>query len=345
LKKKLSIAAVVLILAGGIAGYMFYHRIFDNNLSCDKKEYELLIPTGSTYARVQDILRFHGILKNENSFNWVAGILDYPEKVHPGRYVLKYPMSNKDILLMLRSGRQTPVKLVINKFRTKRELSGFVGRKLEADSIELYRMLSDTALLDSFELNPESGLALFIPNTYEFYWNTSARKFLDKMHSEYQKFWTEERKRKAEAQGLDPIKVSVLASIVEEETQKKTERPTIAGVYLNRLRTGMKLQADPTVKYAVQDFALTRITGIQTGYASPYNTYLNTGLPPGPICTPSINALESVLNAEKHNYMYFCASVDSPGYHAFAETFSQHLQYARKYWHKQNQTGNVAPEN
>jgi UPF0755 protein len=332
---------VVLLIAGAITGFIFYQRIFANNLSGDKREYELLIPTGSTYAQVLDIMKFNGILRNENSFDWVAGILDYPERIHPGRYVLKYPMSNKDMIRILRSGRQTPVKLVINKFRTKRELAGFVGRKLEADSTELYNLLNDAALLDSFELNAESGLAIFIPNTYEFYWNTSARKFLDKMHSEYQKFWTDERKKLAEAQGLDPIKVSVLASIIEEESQKKPERPTIAGVYLNRLRTGMKLQADPTVKFAVQDFALTRITGIQTGFQSPYNTYLNTGLPPGPICTPSINALESVLNAEKHNYMYFCASVDSPGYHAFAETFSQHLQYARKYWRKQNQNGNV----
>ncbi|MDX2003371.1 MAG: endolytic transglycosylase MltG [Chitinophagales bacterium] len=342
MKKIRNMVLAALILLGVLAGYAYW-KVMGNNVSKDVVAFELLIPTGADYQYLKQLLKDQEVLKDEWSFDMLAEALDYPNKIKPGRYILNYPMSNKDLLSILRSGRQTPVKIVINKFRTKADLAGYIGKKLEMDSVELTQLLNDEVYLDSMGMKPETAMALFIPNTYEFYWNTSAQKFVGKMASEYQKFWTDTRKQQAIAKGLEPIQVIVLASIVEEESQKKDERPTIAGVYLNRLNKGMLLQADPTVKYAVQDFGLTRINSAHTGFQSPYNTYLNTGLPPGPICTPSINAIESVLNAEKHDYMFFCADITSPGYHAFAKTFEQHLQYARKYWKQQDKAGNHAP--
>lgn len=323
---------LLLVVAIGVAGYKYYNRIFLGNLTVSS--YDLKIPTGSNFDDVVAILERDHVLKDGKAFQWLAKKLDYPTSVRPGRYVLKGNMTNKDIVLLLRSGRQTPVKLVLNKFRLKADLCGFVSHNLEIDSAQLFALLDSNPVVDSFGLTHESSLALIMPNTYEFYWNTSPEKFIEKMGKEYRKFWTAERVDTAKERGLTPPQAMVLASIVEEETNNKTERPRIAGVYLNRMNKNMKLQADPTLKFAVQDFGLKRITGITT-FESPYNTYLNTGLPPGPICTPSNNAIESVLNAESHKYLYFCAKYGSQE-HNFSETYAQHQQYAREYHRELN---------
>ena len=225
---------------------------------------------------------------------------------------------------------QSPVKLTFNNIRVKSELAEKLSKKLEFKSNDFLNLLKDTSLAKSAGFDTTTIMSMFVPNTYELYWNVTADAFFKKMHGEYEKFWSEERKQKAAALNLSPVQVSILASIVEAETNKNPERPRIAGVYLNRLKEGMPLQADPTVKFAVGDFTLKRITGI-LDYESPYNTYIHTGLPPGPINLPSITSIDAVLNRENHKYIYFCASEALNGYHNFAETYDAHLKNRNKY--------------
>jgi UPF0755 protein len=220
---------------------------------------------------------------------------------------------------------------VINKFRVKEDLAAFVSHRLEADSATLMNSLNDDVYLRPYDLDSQTCMALFIPNTYEFYWNTSVEQFLQRMKKEYEHFWNEERKNKAAALKLTPLQVTSLASIVEEETNYNPEKSRIAGVYLNRMKDKMMLQADPTVKFAIRDFSIRRVLNTHLAYVSPYNTYLNKGLPPGPICTPSIKTIDAVLNAEQHDYLYFCADPDKPGTHVFARTYHEHQLNAKRY--------------
>ena len=240
-------------------------------------------------------------------------------------------MSNYDLVKLLRSGKQEPVKLVIIKFRLKEDLAGFVSEKLEADSATLITSLNDDVYLRSFDFNQQNAMSLFIPNTYEFYWNTSADQFFKRMKKEYDRFWSEQRREKAASLNLTPVQVISLASIVEEETNYEPEKSRIAGVYLNRIHDNMLLQADPTVKFALKDFSITRILNTHLSFVSPYNTYLNKGLPPGPICTPSVRTIDAVLNAEQNDYLYFCADPERPGTHVFAKTYHDHQLNAKKY--------------
>jgi len=240
-------------------------------------------------------------------------------------------MNNNELINMLRSGNQAPVNIVLHNIRTKPELASVVQEKLEADSLAVIRLLNNSSYLEDYGLDTETVRAIFIPNTYEFYWNTSAKQFFERMYQEYQKFWTEKKIEKAKKIDLSRLEVITLASIVEEETIKNDERPTIAGVYMNRLRKGMPLQADPTVRYALQDFTIKRILKKHLVIDSPYNTYKNKGLPPGPINMPSIPSINAVLHYEKHDYLFFCAKDDFSGYHAFAKTHAEHVRNARKY--------------
>ena len=240
-------------------------------------------------------------------------------------------MNNLDLVRMLRAGRQVPVQVTFNTIRTKEELAKKITANLEVSEEQFLALLQDSVYIRNFEFEEETILSLFIPNTYEFWWNTSATGLFDRMHEEYQKFWTEERKQKAAALGLSQKEVSTLASIVQAESQKSDERPRIAGVYLNRLRMGMPLQADPTLVFAAGDFTIKRVTAKQMAIDSPYNTYKYTGLPPGPINLPDLNSLDAVLNAEKHDYLYFCAKADFSGYHSFAVSYNEHLNNARRY--------------
>jgi UPF0755 protein len=232
---------------------------------------------------------------------------------------------------MLRSGRQLPVKVTFNTIRTKEELAEKITANLEVSKEQFLALIQDSVYIRKFGFEEETIMSMFIPNTYEFWWNTGSEALFDRMYKEYQSFWTEERKQKAQALGLTQQEVSTLASIVQAESQKSDERPKIAGVYLNRLRIGMPLQADPTLVFAAGDFTIKRLTAVQMAIDSPYNTYKYAGLPPGPINLPDINSLNAVLDAESHKYLYFCAKEDFSGYHAFAVNYNDHMTNARRY--------------
>jgi UPF0755 protein len=321
------------LLSGVLLAATLYQRLYKSNVSesVPGEVVYLEIPTGSTWPELLFLLQQQGLVRDMASFEWVAQRADYPNKVLPGRYRIEAGMNNLELVKLLASGRQEPVKIVINKFRNRFDLYGAVARKLEADSVRLARLFTDDKLMRKHGFNSENSLAMIVPNTYEFYWNTDAAEFLERMFTEYSKFWSAERREKSRRLGLSPEEVMVLASIVEEETNKNDEKGTVAQVYLNRLNMGMKLQADPTVKFAVGDFAIKRVTGKHLEVASPFNTYYVTGLPPAPICTPSIATIDAVLNSSPHDYLYFCAREDFSGYHRFARTYKEHQQNARLY--------------
>ncbi len=329
--KKWLIGILVLLLVGVALAAYFYQKVFSNNLKGDVgTKHEVFIRTGTEYGQLLEQLS-EQILRHPRYFDWLAVRMELTENVKPGRYIFTVPMNSYEIVSVLRSGRQAPVRLTTRKFRNKEEVAGLVAQKLEADSLSVLIALSDPQVLESLGFTNDNIITLFIPNTFEFYWNTDAKEFLDRMKKEYDKFWTEKRLSLASQRGLTPAQVSILASIVEEESQIKIERPTIAGLYLNRLNIGMKLQADPTVKFATQNFGARRVLYSDLTFDSPYNTYVYAGLPPGPICTPSIDAIEAVLNAEQHDYLYMCAKPDNQLGHVFAKTLDQHNENAKKY--------------
>jgi UPF0755 protein len=297
----------------------------------DKKFVHILIPTGSTYKNVLDLLVSNNVIEDTASFNWVARKKNYPRHIHPGRYRITQGMGNNQLINMLRSGQQEPVKLLINNMRTFGELAAVVSEQIEADSAEIMDLLKDGDYLGQLGFTPETAPVIFIPNTYEFYWNTDADGFMRRMKREYGRFWNSDRTRKAEEIGLSPVEVIILASIVEQETDMKEEEKIIAGVYINRLRKNMRLEACPTVKFAVGDMNLTRILDKHLEVNSPYNTYRYAGLPPGPITIPSITSIDAVLNYEKHDYLFFAAKDDLSGYHNFAKTYAQHIKNAHSY--------------
>ena len=325
---------VLLLAAAGITSYIGYRILYMNNVSLSKKKSEIiLIPTGSSFEDVMDTLRRKQILKHERSFLWIAKLKKYPGKVKPGRYRILQNMSSNEIVNLLRAGWQEPVTITFNNIRKKEQLVSIVCKKLEADSTELLTLLeNDRYLKDNFGIKIQMLLTLFIPNSYEFKWNTSARQFMERMQIEYKKFWTIERKQKAKQISLSQSEVATLASIVQaEQMQFPDERPIIAGLYLNRLRIGMPLQSDPTIIYAINDFTINRVLDKDKEINSPYNTYLHTGLPPGPICLPEISSIDAVLNFQKNNYLYMCAKEDFSGRHNFAKALAEHNQNARKY--------------
>lgn len=322
-------------------GISLYQKIYSPNVIGNEDKEFLYVPTGSTFDQLVSIITQNKIVRNNESFRWTAEQMGLPKNIHPGRYEIKPGMNNFDLVKLLRSGKQTPVKLVLNKFRTKKDLAGFVGKKLEIDSSVFYELLNDEAIVAQYGFTPVTILCSFIPNTYEFYWNTSAEKFMGRMKKEYDLFWNDSRKQQAAALGISDNDACTLASILEEETNRNDEKPIIASVYLNRLKKGMLLQADPTIKFAVTDFSIKRVTGvyIEQSKNSPYNTYRKQGLPPGPICTPSTASIESVLNSPPTDYLYFCASVTKPGYHVFAKSYSEHQQNAKLYQQYLNKRG------
>ena len=335
MKKRLTFVlgiVAILVVVAILAGFKLYNMVMKPNVvTPDQKEFSLYIPTGADFDQVKDSLYGNHLIIDPGSFEWVARHKDYPSHVKPGRYVLKNGMGNNQLTNILRGGLQTPVKVTFNNIRDVKMLAGRVGTQIEADSASIAAYLTDNVNLNKLGFNSLTIPAMFLPNTYEFYWNTDAEKFVEKMKGEYDKFWNEERRNKAKTLGLSPVQVSILASIVDKETNKTDEMPRIAGVYLNRLRNGWLLQADPTLVFAVGDFDLKRVLNIHKEVESPYNTYKYAGLPPGPICIPSLQSINAVLNAEKHNYYYFCAKEDFSGYHVFAKTLTEHNRNAQRY--------------
>lgn len=329
-KSKVLIALGILfiIMLGGTA-FNYYLKYFGPNVT-DNTDY-LYIKTGSDFEDVYSTIKKEGIVRDSISFMNAANNMDYPASVKPGRYRMTKGMSNRSLVNMLKSGNQEPVKISFQNVRLKQTLAGMVARKLETDSASIGRLLDSAAFVEKYGFNTNNVYTMFIPNSYELYWNTSAEKFFARMYDEYEKFWTPERKSKAEKIELTPAEVSILASIVDGEALMDKEMPTIAGLYMNRLKKGMKLEADPTVIYAANDFTIRRVLNKHLRINSPYNTYMNTGLPPGPIGMPSINAIDAVLNYSNHNYIYMCAKEDFSGYHNFATTLAEHSRNARKF--------------
>ena len=322
----------LLIVIALVIGYRLFQTVMKPSVRTPEgKSFSLYVPTGASYDQVLDSLKRHDLIGDMHGFEWLAQKKSYPEHIHPGHYLLKNGMSNNQLINMLTGGLQTPVKVTFNNMRDVKMLAGRISQQIEADSLSIVSLLNNPDSLNTMGFNTKTIPALFLPNTYEFYWNTSAKKFVDKMHQEYDKFWNAERLEKAKAFGLTPIQVSTLASIVDKETNKTDEMARIAGVYLNRLRDGWLLQADPTLVFAVGDFELKRVLNIHKEVESPYNTYKYAGLPPGPICIPSLASINAVLNPEKHNYYYFCAKEDFSGYHNFAKTLSEHTRNAERY--------------
>lgn len=335
------------ILAAGIlllvfSGCGFYDRYFTPNvIVTDTTEACIYIRSRDGFEEVLQTLGASGYVKDTSSFRKVAEQMGYPEKIKPGKYVLESGMTNPDLVKLLASGRQVPVKVAFHFVRNVEELAGKVSRKIEADSSEIVALMRDESwTMSELRLNVQYAPVIFLPNTYEFYWATDAEAFIRKMKKEYDKFWNEERQEKARALGLKPEEVSVLASIVQSEQMRiESEWPTIAGLYLNRLKIGMKLQADPTVKFALGDWSLRRVYESHTKVNSPYNTYLYAGLPPGPIYIPEPKAIDAVLNAEKHNYIYMCAHSDMSGRHVFTHLFEEHLRNANQFQKALNRAG------
>ena len=330
----------ILLIFGLAFGYWVFRMVMSPNVQTpDGKETVIYIPTGSTYDDVQSILTDAGILISPKSFNWVAKKKDYPDNIRPGRYVIGNGLSNNRLVNMLRGGLQTPINVTFNNLRDVDQLAGRVAKQIEADSTSIADLLHNQEYIGQLGFNDRTIPALFLPDTYEFYWNTDAEGFVYRMFQEYNKFWNEERRQKATDKGLSPIQVSTLASIVNKETNMSDEMPRVAGVYLNRLKNNWLLQADPTLIFAWNDYSIRRVLEYHKQIESPYNTYKYAGLPPGPICIPSITAVKAVLNAEDHHYFYFCAKEDFSGYHNFAKTLSEHNRNAAKYQQALNQRG------
>lgn len=313
---------------------MMYRDIFSDNTRFSENEVYVYIPSDATYEQVKEIVLPY--IEDINRFDKVANKKAYPDRQDKsGKFLLKKGMNSNDIINSLR--QNVPVNLAFNNQERLENFAGRIGSQIEADSLSLMNAFTEDQFLTENGFTKQNVLSLFVPNSYEFFWNTSAKKFRDKMAKEYRKFWNVERLEKANKLNLTPIEVATLASIVHKETVKKDERPIVAGVYLNRLQKGMKLEADPTVIYAVKlqsndfDQVIKRVLNKDLVTDSPYNTYKYEGLPPGPIAMPDITALDAVLNPAQHNYIYFCASVTRFGYHEFAVTPAQHEANRQKY--------------
>jgi UPF0755 protein len=320
--------------------YYLYQAFYTPNVLVEEDEPAYLkISRDASFREVSDSLYQNKIVQDMVSFSFVAKLMDYQDNVKPGRYEISPDMTNAQLVRALRSGRQSPLNLTFNNIRTKEDLAEKITRNLEISREDFYALLTDTTHIRKFGFEPDNIMGMFIPNTYEVYWNTSAAELFDRMYQEYQRFWNDERKAQAAALGMDDKEVSVLASIVQAETVKADERPKVAGVYINRLQIDMPLQADPTLVYALGDFSIKRVLNVHKEIDSPYNTYRNTGLPPGPINLPEISALEAVLNYQEHDYLYFCAREDFSGYHSFATNLRDHLNNARRYSNALNAAG------
>jgi UPF0755 protein len=330
--RKLTYLLVLLVFLFVSFSYYAYQLIYTANVDTKGQTTYIRIRKGQNYEAVMDSIEAKDVIIDKLAFRFVAKLMDYDKKVKPGMYEIPNKATNYQLIGILRSGRQTPLKLTFTNVRLKDELAAKLAQNLDADEDDFREMFNDEAYLKQFGFTPTTIMTMFIPNTYELYWNTTPEQLMDRMKKEYDKFWNADRVAKAKKLGLSKTEVSVLASVVEaEQNQHADERPRIAGVYLNRLKKGIALQADPTVVFAVGDFTIRRVLNVHLQTDSPYNTYMYKGLPPGPINLPSIKSIDAVLNPEQHKYIYFCAKEDFSGYHNFAETEADHLANARKY--------------
>lgn len=312
-------------------GFYAYQISYTPNILVGKQPRPLVIPRGATFKDVQAILHKGDFTQDLISFSFLSRLMDYDEQVKPGRYVLDADLSNIEAIRLLRAGIQEPVNITFNNVRLIDDLSEKITRNLNMKPAEFEAALIKFAMNNPHGFNKDNILTMFIPNTYEVYFNVSPDELVQRMHREFQNFWNDQRRRKAEAIGLSPIEVSILASIVQAESVRRDEAPIIAGLYLNRLKKGIPLQADPTLVFAVGDFTLKRVLNEHKEIDSPYNTYKYRGLPPGPVNMPEIFALDAVLNYTQSNYLYMCAKEDFSGRHNFTHSYRQHLNNAARY--------------
>ncbi|WP_228235756.1 endolytic transglycosylase MltG [Allomuricauda sp. M10] len=336
LKRVLWATAILGLLICGFIAYQIYSAIFSPNTQFNNDEAFVYIHSDASFADVKESLQ--PLLKNISSFEAVAKRKGYIVNIKPGKYALKKRMNNNEIINTLRSAN-LPVRVSFNNQESLQDLAGRISEQIEADSVSLYQAFNDPGFLNASHFDEDSKLGMYLPNTYEFFWNTNAESFRDRMFKEYERFWNEDRLAKVKKMNLTPNEVIALAAIVQKETVKSDERPRVAGVYLNRIRKGMFLQADPTVIYAIKketgnyDTIIKRVLYRDLEMDSPYNTYKYVGIPPGPITMPDISSIDAVLNPEKHDYLYFVADVSNFGYHMFAKTLEQHnrnkVQYTR----------------
>ena len=329
-KKLLFIILLTIALAGVFVGWKF----LGPSVRVPEKKF-FYVGTGKTFDGLKADLQEQGIVPGINWFNWASQIIGFSQ-VRPGRYEITKGMIIVGLVRMLKNGQHSPVSFVITKLRTKESLASRVGKAFECDSVQMIEFLNDPDSLKAFGVDTNTVMALAMPYTYTIRWNTTPGKILQQFHTAYKTFWTAERKEKADSLGITPLEVSTLASIIDEETNSKTDKPNVASVYLNRISRGMPLQADPTVKFAMKNFALKRILRGHLTTDSPYNTYVNKGLPPGPICTPDLETIDAVLNSPKTDYIYFVASSAFDGTHIFTSNYNDHIKYARIYQQELN---------
>jgi UPF0755 protein len=330
-KRTLRFMLIVFILCAAAIGFNLYSKIYSANVTQDS---EIFIASNSDFDAV--VIALHSIVANKNSFKWVATKKKYPNLIKAGKYLLKKGMNNNDLVNLLRSGNQTAVTLSFNNQDSLEKLAGRIATQIEPDSVTILKALTDQNFLKNNNFTLQSALGMYIPNSYQVYWNTPAENFRDRMLTEYTKFWSSDKRKKAAQQNLTPKEVSVLASIVQKETQTITERPKVARLYLNRLRNNWPLQADPTIIYAIkekngQDFVVKRVLYADLTIRSTYNTYRNKGLPPGPIGMPDISTINAVLHPDSHQFFYMCADTQNFGQHVFAKSLRQHNRNAAVY--------------
>ena len=341
--KKILLATVLIgLVIAAFFAYYVYSAMFVDNTAFNNDEACIYISSNSTYAEIRNDLE--PLLKDIKKFDALAVRKKYTSNIKAGKYCIQKGMTNNDIINSIRS-KNIPVKLSFNNQNSISQLAGRVAMEIEADSISLVQAMKDSIFLRKNGFSEATMLGMYLPNSYELFWNSSADKFRDRMLKEYHRFWNESRLAKAKTMNMSPNEVITLASIVHEETKEKSEQARVAGVYMNRLKNNWPLQADPTLKFAAyqlkeyQNTVIKRVLNVHKEINSPYNTYLNAGLPPGPIAMPDISAINAVLNYEKHNYFYFAADAEKPGFHKFAQTLSQHNQNARAYQRYLSQQG------
>ena len=339
-RKRWGAVSVVFTLALVCFSYYFYQVFFTANIETKGKPTYVIVHRGDDWQAALKTIDATNVVVDRLSLHFVAKLMKYPAHVKPGRYELKDGSTNRELVNVLKAGLQSPLKLTFTNVRLRRELADKLSTQIDARPATIDSLLASPSYTRSLGFDTTTVLSMFIPNTYELYWNTSAANLMQRMKKEYEKFWTPARDAQREKLKLSRAQVSTLASIVEAEQQQHAdERPRIAGVYLNRLKKGMKLQADPTVVYANRDFTIKRVLNVHLQKDSPYNTYKYAGLPPGPINLPSIASIDAVLKPESNNYLYFCAKEDFSGYHAFATNETEHIANARRYQAALNRAG------
>ena len=334
IKKILWAIALIGIVVAAFFSYYVYSAMFKPNTKFNNDSAYIFVPSNADYNEVR--AQLVPLLDDIDKFDALAERKKYSTNIKAGKYVIKKGMSNNDIINSIRSNN-LPIKLSFNNQESIEKLAGRISMQIEADSLSLIEAMRDISFFDTYDFSEKTALGMYIPNSYEFFWNTSAEQFRDRMLKEYNNFWNDSRKAKSKALGLEIDQVMTLASIVYEESKQASEQPRIAGVYLNRLRIGMPLQADPTLKFAAyqlpkyKNTVIKRVLNVHKEIDSPYNTYKNAGLPPGLISMPDISAIDAVLNYEKHSYLYFAADAQRLGFHKFAKTLAQHNANARAY--------------